>query len=266
MTHWSSVPSIIQLLNQLKKLKKENFPSVSYSIFCGEALTLDTVRRWKLAAPNTTVDNLYGPTEATVAITGYLWNENDHNDLMPIGWPFAGQGFYLLDERGQEIKEGEVGEIYLYGRQVATEYWNNPELTQSYFTHFKGKRVYKTGDLALFDPKKGLIFKGRKDDQLKLNGYRIEKIEIENRIKAILKTQALAIVVLKETVTEQVTCLICFFAEINYSDETAKNLCRKLLPHPMIPSKFIKLQQLPYTKNGKIDYQALSQNLKVDKI
>ncbi|MDE3400399.1 MAG: AMP-binding protein [Coxiella burnetii] len=118
---------LIQLLNQLKKLKKENFPSVNYSIFCGEALTLDTVRRWKLAAPNTTVDNLYGPTEATVAITGYLWNENDHNDLVPIGWPFAGQGFYLLDERGQEIKEGEVGEIYLYGRQVATEYWNNPE-------------------------------------------------------------------------------------------------------------------------------------------
>jgi amino acid adenylation domain-containing protein len=257
ITYWSSVPSVVQLLSQLKKLDKENFQSIRYSIFCGEALTRDTAKRWKLAAPNTIVDNLYGPTEATVAITGYLWHEHDSDGVVPIGQPFPGQGFYLVDELNQVVETGEIGEIYLCGDQVATEYWNNSEITRSRFTIFNGKPSYKTGDLALFDQKKGLIFKGRKDDQLKLNGYRVEKIDIENRIKTILQTQAIAVVALKDNVTDQVMSLMCFFSETDYLPQTAKKLCRKMLPHPMIPDEFIKLEALPYNKNGKIDYKVL---------
>lgn len=102
-----------------------------------------------------------------------------------------------------------------------------------------------------------LNFKGRKDDQLKLNGYRIEKIEIENRIKAILQTQAVAIVALKDQLTDRVMSLVCFFSETDSSIDVAKNRCRKVLPPPMIPDEFFKLDQLSYNKNGKVDYQAL---------
>lgn len=261
ITYWSSVPSVVQLLNQLKKLNKFSFPSIRYSIFCGEALTLSAIEHWILAAPNTQVDNLYGPTEATVAITGYLWKKDDNDEVVPMGWPFAGQGFYLVNEIGQHAENGQVGEIYLYGEQIASEYWSSPDITKTRFTNFNGKSVYKTGDLALLDKNKGLIFKGRKDDQLKLSGYRVEKIDIENRIKSILETQAIAIIALKDIATDQVTSLVCFFAEIDCSIETAKILCQKALPYPMLPNKFIRLQQLPYSKNSKVDYQVLMQSV-----
>ncbi len=257
ITYWSSVPSVIQLLSRLKKLSNSDFQSIRYSIFCGEALTREATKRWILAAPNSTIDNLYGPTEATVAMTGYIWKEEDMDEVVPMGHPFSGQGFYLVNESDDIIKTGEIGEVYLYGDQVAQEYWNSPEITQSRFATFNGKFVYKTGDLAQFDQEKGLIFKGRKDDQLKLNGYRIEKIEIENRIKAILQTQAVAIIALKDHFTNKVTSLLCFFSETDASVDVAKNRCRKTLLPPMIPDEFFKLDQLPYNKNGKVDYQKL---------
>ena len=75
-------------MRELKKLSKENFQSVRYSVFCGEVLTADAARCWQLASPNTIIDNFYGPTEATVAISGYLWREDDADIVVPIGQPF----------------------------------------------------------------------------------------------------------------------------------------------------------------------------------
>lgn len=257
ITFWSSVPSVVSLLAQLNKLDEAAFQSIRYSFFCGEALTCDLARRWKKAAPNTVIDNLYGPTEATVAITGHRWDEKDSSEVVAIGWPFNGQGFYLVNEFGACVKAGEVGEIYLYGDQVAGAYWCNGDNARAAFSEFNGRRVYKTGDFALLDPVKGLFFKGRKDDQLKRCGYRIEKMEIENRLKAVLKTPSVAVIALKNKQTDQVNSLICFFSHSDESIASAKKACQKRLPAFFIPDVFIKLKQLPYNKNGKVNYQAL---------
>lgn len=262
ITYWASVPSVIQWLKNIKKLKKSSFQTIRYSVFCGEILTQTLAKSWKLAATNTIIDNLYGPTETTVAITGYLWNEMDTEEIVPIGRPFPGQGFYLVSELGEVVEPGKIGEIYLYGDQVAKKYSYNSKKIQSSFREFNNRFIYKTGDLALLDPEKGLIFKGRKDDQLKLNGYRIEKVEIENDIKKILKTQSIAIVALKNHITDQVEFLACFFSGINYSAIYVKRECQKKMNNFMMPHQFIKLKQLPRNENGKIDYRALMLYLK----
>lgn len=259
ITFWSSVPSVVTLLRQLKKLSHIHFNTIRYSVFCGEALTHDTALLWKAAAPNTIIDNLYGPTEATVAMAGYIWSDNDEENLVSLGAPFLAQGIYLVDDEGAEVAEGEVGEAYLYGSQVANSYWKNSVRTAEQFTSFNGKFVYKTGDLMLYKKNFGYVFKGRKDDQLKINGYRVEKLDIENQLKSLLKTQSIAISVRKDEVTGNVNSLVCFFSGIDFSSSDLEKICRKSLPSYMIPNVYMKLDTLPYNKNGKIDYSKLKQ-------
>lgn len=257
ITYWSCVPSLIGLLNQMKKLDVNNFNTIRYSVFCGEALTYETAALWKKAAPQSVIDNLYGPTEATVAITGYLWNEESGFGILPIGWPFPNQEVYLLNKNNQEVKQGEIGEICLAGTQICDKYWNNEAVTSSCFLNYQGQRIYKTGDLAYWDEKNGLCYKGRIDDQLKINGYRIEKLDIENRIKAILKTQAVSVIAFNDKQTGAVKSLNCFFSDVSIDEADAIKLCRQMLPDSMIPARVIKLDQFPYNKNGKIDYPYL---------
>jgi acyl-coenzyme A synthetase/AMP-(fatty) acid ligase len=241
----------------MKKLDVNNFNTIRYSVFCGEAITYETAALWKKAAPKSVIDNLYGPTEATVAITGYLWNEESGSGILPIGHPFFNQKVHLLNKNNQEVKQGEIGEICLAGTQICDKYWNNEAVTSSCFLNYQGQRIYKTGDLAYWDEKNGLCYKGRIDDQLKINGHRIEKLDIENRLKAILKTQAVSVIAFNDKQTGAVKYLNCFFSDVNIDEIDAIKLCRQMLPDSMIPARVIKLDQFPYNKNGKIDYPYL---------
>lgn len=257
ITIWSCVPSFVNVLKNLKKLNEGSFNSIRYSIFCGEALTSEIATLWNKAAPNSVIDNLYGPTEATVAITGYIWDGKQNSGVLPIGFPFNNQKIYLLNTNNEEVASGEIGEICLSGSQVADKYWNNEAITLSRFAIFKGQRLYKTGDLACIEDNKGFCYKGRIDDQLKLKGYRVEKLDIENRIKDILNTQSVAIVVLSNDTFEMTPFLKCFFSDVELEVAEVIKLCRQLLPDFMVPASFIKLNQFPYNKNGKIDYPFL---------
>ncbi|NNM58233.1 MAG: AMP-binding protein [Legionellales bacterium] len=257
ITYWACVPSLVNLLNQLKKIPINAFNSIRYTVFCGEALTTDIAKKWQQAAPNSVIDNLYGPTEATVAISGYIWKQYE-NTIIPIGHVFNDQGFYLLNDAGQIVEEGEPGEICLYGTQVMSGYWRDEVITAEQFITVFGKRVYKTGDLAVWNEKEGLIYKGRKDDQLKIRGYRVEKLEIENRIKLITETPFVAIVPIQDTVTGHTLSLSCFIAGTIKNKNELLLLCRQTLPDYMLPANIIKLDQLPYNKNGKVDYQQLN--------
>lgn len=257
ITFWSSVPSIITLLSQIKKLGKKKFTNIRYSVFCGEVLTQEVARVWRESAPNTIIDNLYGPTEATVAISGHIWSETCQETTVPMGFIFRNQGFLVLNSDTTEAKPGEIGELCLTGSQVSEGYWKNFEATENSFFLFHGKRFYKTGDLVAFDEKYGLIYKGRRDDQLKLKGYRVEKIEIESRLKAILGTESVAISVKKNELTRMAASLTCFFSGCILNDDQARKLAINALPAYMLPDHFIKIESLPYNKNGKLDYQNL---------
>lgn len=258
ITFWSSVPSLVNLLNKLNRLNSENFKSIRYSVFCGEALTYETAKLWQITAPNSVIDNLYGPTEATVAVTGYIWDGSDDLNILPIGMPFKNQKIYLIDNNDLEVPYGEVGELCLSGTQVFGHYWRNELETSKRVIKFNNEHLYRTGDLACADKIKGYIFKGRIDDQLKIYGYRVEKVDIENRIKKLLNTQCVALIAVKDESSGTIKALNCFFSNSDLEIDQVINICRQQLPAYMVPTNFNKILQLPYNKNGKIDYQMLS--------
>lgn len=262
ITFLAAVPSTIRLLNQLNRQNHE-FPKIRYTAFCGEILTDEVARRWHHYAPNTVIDNLYGPTEATVAISGFRWTSDYTQNYVSIGEAFPDQEILLLNEEGALAGPGEIGEIYLLGSQVASEYWCDEKLSKDKFfliysiKHQKNIFAYRTGDLAQYDATHLLHYRGRCDDQMKLRGYRVEKIEIESAIQRIAQTELAAVVSQKCESTGNINYLTCFIGGSPFKSEEIARRCRNELPDYMIPNSIISLPEFPYNKNGKIDYQKL---------
>ncbi len=262
ITFVAAVPSTIHLLHQLNR-EEDTFLSVRYTGFCGEILSNEIAKLWNTYAPNSVIDNLYGPTEATVAITAFRWFPEYSEDRVSIGSVFLDQEILLLNEDGALASQGEMGEIYLLGSQVATEYWRSKKLSkEKFFPVFSVKEkknifAYRTGDLAYYDAKHQLCYKGRCDDQLKLRGYRVEKIEIESAIQKIASTQMAAVVSNNCEKSGNVDYLTCFIAKSPFHSDEISRRCRSELPDYMIPNRIITLLDFPYNKNGKVDYQEL---------
>ncbi len=160
--------------------------SLRYIMIGGEALDFSRLSEWY---ENHTEDNprlidIYGLTETTVNAALYPLTRKDVERRIPvIGKPIPGVSVFLLDERMQEVKMGEAGEICVAGRSLARGYFNDPALTAERFGQYKGKRIYHTGDLARLNEEGNLEFLGRRDNQVKIHGFRIELGEIESLLR-----------------------------------------------------------------------------------
>ena len=240
---------------------QKKLSSLRNVITSGEALSAETVRQWyeKLAVP---LHNLYGPTEAAIDVSYYTSNKNDIN-IIPIGKPIWNTQIYILDDALNLLPEGTEGEICIGGLGLARAYLNCPDLTTEKFVSnpFKpGERIYKTGDLGKWLSNGNIQFLGRKDDQIKFNGYRIELHEI----KCVLE---------KTNGIEQAECIpviidgkvkrLLAFVKLNpalsevHKEETLKHQLAEELPFYMVPSEIIVLKEFPHTPNFKIDKQKL---------
>jgi D-alanine--poly(phosphoribitol) ligase subunit 1 len=255
ISFFACVPSVVSLMDQLKKIQENIFPSIRYSVFCGEALQNSMAQLWHQAAPNSIIDNLYGPTEGTVALTGYRWGKDCTDDVVPIGKPFKNQFIKIVDQQLIEVKSFETGELLISGSQIIEQYWQQSEFLSKKFINEDGRIWYKTGDLVCFDRQVGLIFKGRIDDQLKIRGYRVEKLEIESRIKKIAKTSSVAVVVAED---HQGIAFSVYIAFSKFSAQAILQKCRATMPDYMAPKKVFIVDYLPYNKNWKIDYNNLT--------
>src|SRR5262249_34127828 len=174
------VPSVI---NYLKPYFAEiSCPKLRYSLFCGEALYHETLSRWAACVPSAKIENLYGPTEATIFCLRYEWTADDiaapeAKGIVPIGTPIEGMDAFLLDDHGATNEEGE---LCLTGDQVTSAYWNNATKTaQAFGRTDTGAVFYRTGDLCRRDVAGNFLFLGRIDNQVKIDGHRVELEEIE---------------------------------------------------------------------------------------
>jgi D-alanine--poly(phosphoribitol) ligase subunit 1 len=266
LTFWFSVPSSAAFMSRMHMLRPGEFPTLRWSLFCGEALPMRLAREWQRAAPNAIVENLYGPTEATVAFTVYRLPDPsetavDEHDIVPIGVPFPGQQIAVIDPEGRILPDGEIGELCLGGSQVAKGYWHLPDTTAERFAPPTGasasERWYRSGDLVHNTTKDGLVFHGRADRQVKIRGHRIELQEIETVIRAVSGTEMVAVVpwpVMENGLPLGVVALT------NASQVKASAVleeCRKKLPEYMIPAELHELHEWPLNANGKTDYRAL---------
>ncbi|MBQ7607939.1 MAG: AMP-binding protein [Desulfovibrionaceae bacterium] len=256
-TVWFSVPSLLIYLMTMKALSKNNFSSIRSISFGGEGYPkAELAKLYALYADRARIVNVYGPTECTCICSAYPLKASDFADcegLPPLGR--INQNFdWYIDE----------GELILAGPNVAHGYYNDPERTKASFQTLLdpkrfGKRIYRTGDLVC--ARDGLLyFQGRKDNQIKHMGYRIELEEIEKALLALPGIhQAAVLYVRTQTAFGKLYGFAAYEGERD-SQSLLKDLAHHL-PAYMIPSSLTLLRELPHNANGKVDRQGLRETI-----
>jgi amino acid adenylation domain-containing protein len=256
------VPSVLPYMQRF--FGEVRLPSLRLSQFCGEPLIQDMVIGWSECVPNARIENVYGPTEATIFCTRYPWTREQAdaesvNGIVPIGKPMRGTQTLVLDEDGRRCPAGARGELCLVGDQVMAGYWSDRAKTaESFATVTLGKsrvRAYRTGDIAYENAQGNLVYCGRLDSQVKIDGHRIELGEIEYFARRFIGSSTAAVVVTRDNLGAQELKL--FVGGSNIDRPGLEECLRENLPQYMLPSSTILLPELPLNLNGKIDRPAL---------
>ena len=255
----SMVPTLLMYVE--KYFHELSFPTLRYSFFSGDALLHSIAERWIHCLPNGSIHNFYGPTETTIVCTRYIWEKNkslqeSYNNIVPIGRPFPRMDYLIVDELNKPVPKKSMGELVFSGIQVIDSYIDNGFAERFFVEERTGKRFYKTGDLVIENDDETLIFIGRKDFQVKINGYRVELAEVESHVSAITKNACYAFVK-----TNKQGLNVLYVAVLN-NDIVEKDLLKALkstLPLYMLPHKVVKVDTFPMNTNQKVDRLLLQQ-------
>ena len=260
VTNLTWAVSALTLVSALKGLNYRVPESVKRVMFSGEAMPAKQLRIWQEKLPEAKFVNLYGPTEITCNCTYFpIERQYEDSEKIPAGKAFPGRRVILVDEEGKQVTEpGVQGEICSAGESLANGYYKEPEQTAEKFVLYPvdgtEQRMYRTGDLGSYDEEGNIVFAGRKDFQIKHMGYRIEPGEIEAAIGALPEIHACVCIYL-ETTDE-----ILLFYQGKIKQEALSAAVSGKLPAYMRPNKFIRIRQMPYNSNGKVDRKLLKTN------
>ncbi len=239
---------------------------------------------WSYIKEGRRIINHYGPTEATIGCVVNLLDKEDDREfakredvdsrglVVPIGSAIGGMRVYILDEDMNIVPNGGKGEIYICGYGVALSYKGDAVLTSEKFiaNPFRSKeeaglginsRLYRSGDMGRYNAVSGNIeFIGRKDDQIKIRGYRVEKGEIESVLGNHGDVKEC---VVKNFGDKLVAYIVA--GEFGVSEEELKVYIRKYLPDYMHPMSYVMLESLPLAGSGKVDKKLLLEPKEYDK-
>ncbi|QOG23842.1 AMP-binding protein [Bradyrhizobium sp. SEMIA] len=235
------------------------FTDLKYVVCNGESLSNPIRRRFYSILPNVVLINSYGPTECCVAVSYHHCPCGEADIPMYIGKPGCNLDFYVLDENQMNVGLGVEGELWVGGvqtsqRYVADEVQSKLRFVRSMTT--SGEQVlYRTGDYVVASEEHGLLFIGRRDDQIKYRGTRLEKGEITSAVdKTGLCTDS-AVVIVDEDDESQV--LVCMVTPASSDVDEIHRRLFDVLPKDRIPRLVAPLLELPFTANGKLDQRAL---------
>lgn len=268
VTHIHFVPSMFNLfLDHIQTHPDKVFEicTLRHIFLSGEALHARSVNGfYNINATNSVqIHNLYGPTECTVDVTAYTCSLHE-TDPVPIGRPISETCIYILDKYGKPVPPMVTGELYISGINVGLGYINHPEMTKERFlpNPFGPGRLYRTGDLAKWRLDGQILFCGRADHQIKLNGQRIELEEIEQALLSVSGIHSAAVILKKENDGGR---LAAFYSGTQQEPMVLRDKLSKTLPGYMIPSTFSFMNSIPLTASGKTNRSAL-QNISIPEV
>jgi len=255
LTQWFSVPSALNYMAKFEVVR--DFPKLKRVLWCGEVLPTATLRYWMERLPNVQFTNLYGPTEATIASSYYtVPSIPEPNETIPIGQPCEGESLHVLDETLRPASPDSIGQLYIGGVGLSPGYWMDEQKSRAAFLRTDGYgRIYRTGDLAKVGPNGLIYFVGRADNQIKSRGYRIELGEIEAALNCLdeLKESAVVAIPTSEFEGWVICCAFAPVEDARVTIVTLREALRTVLPHYMLPARWLSLDRLPKNTNGKID-------------
>ncbi|MGM0561821.1 MAG: amino acid adenylation domain-containing protein [Pseudomonadota bacterium] len=234
----------------------------------GDSISKSHARTFMDSCPDTRLMNGYGPTESTTfaVVTPILPSDlSEETECTIIGRPIAYTRTVIRDGRGLRAPIGVWGELQIGGERLAREYWRQPELTAERFVpdpDRPGARLYRTGDLARWTRNGRIEFGGRRDNQIKLRGFRIELDEIEHQLRQAPSAKNAVALFSRDGVNggEIIACIQRGDEADAISDSDLGSLQAWLgqrLPAYMLPTKWYLIDDIPITENGKVDRKTL---------
>src|SRR5881396_1945465 len=232
------VPSYLEVLLSYLEQHPRELPDLRCVSVTGEALKKEVTERWFAAQPGIKLVNAYGLTETSDDTNHEVMDCVPRRDRVPLGRPINNVHVYVVDEHLSPVPLGAPGELVFSGLCVGRGYVNDPERTRGAFLadpHREGQRLYRSGDYGRWLPEGKLEFLGRRDTQVKINGFRIEIGEIENKLLRMPGVREGAVVVTGGT--DQSKHLVAFYAAQRPLDANAlRDQFRESLPEYMVPS------------------------------
>ena len=256
LQEWQATPELIPTIPAHLRLL----------IIGGDVVPVEGWHLWhELGLEQVRLINAYGPTEATITATIYdaVPDVTSTMPRVPIGRPLPERKIYILDGYNNPTPIGVAGELHIGGVSLAQGYLNHPRLTAAHFvpdpfSTQPGARLYRTGDLARYLPDGAVDFLGRRDHQVKIRGFRIELGEIETLLNQHPAVQETVVVAQEDRLGQKylVAYIVPHTSAMPSTSEFHTYLGEKL-PAYMIPAAFMELNEIPLTRNGKLDRDAL---------
>ncbi|MBL4828117.1 MAG: AMP-binding protein [Spongiibacteraceae bacterium] len=240
----------------------KTFPDIRLVKLGGEATYLAEVEAFQHCfSSNCVLHCGLGSTETGLA-RQYFVEKNTciEQNTVPLGFPVADKEILLLDDDFNPVREGDIGEIVIKSKYIAQGYWKNKAITEGVFSiDADGEtRLYRTGDLGLIGENGCLYHRGRKDQQVKIRGFRVELGEVEVALRVCSKVHDVAVTSFKD---ERMGAKIVAYVVVKKDSVLNVNELRQFmlsqLPNHMLPKRYIFLDSLPLTANGKINRRVL---------
>jgi amino acid adenylation domain-containing protein len=266
ITLWFSVPSVLGMMIKARQLAAGRFEHLRAILFAGEPLRPEWVAAWREHQPHIPIYNLYGPTEGSIVCTVHNVGIDSPfvaDRPVPIGRETRDSELLILDrDADRAAAPGEVGRLMICGAQVAAGYWRRPDLTARAFRinplkAGTGVRMYDTGDLASKDAAGIIHFVGRADNQVKIQGFRIELEEVELALGACPGVRDAAAYVVDRGGDKLLHAAV---AGDGVDEEAIVAALQQRLPKYMVPARIRILEALPHNASGKVDRTRLAQS------
>lgn len=249
------------LFNQLCDHDPAIFASLEHLLIGGSALSVPHIAKVRDACPDVRVTNGYGPTENTTFSTTHEVRPEDlQRDRIPIGRALTHSTAYVLDRGLNLLPPGAIGELCVGGAGVSPGYHRRPELNETRFVTVPtvpDQRLYRTGDLARVLPDGTLDYIGRADDQVKINGFRVELGEVESVLRSLDRIEDAAVIAVESGGNKRLHGYYVAAATVPAMD-VRRELTARVAGY-MIPAALVQVDRIPLNKSGKVDRRRLAE-------